>query len=145
MRCGARTIASSLHPFGPTTALMRSTSSPGIARGCASLFMTRTLTRLAEVQQLFRPPASTASPLSAPFARAYSCNMSPAQSEQDEPTLTAIANGGPIMLFDGVCNLCSGWVQFAIARDLAGNLRFAPIQSAYGQDVLRRRGLPTDL
>src|SRR5262245_13943725 len=147
MRCGARTAASSLHPFGPTTALIRSTSSPGIAwrRGCASSFMIRTLTRLAAAQQLFRPLASTAGRLSAPFARAYSCHMSAAQSEQNELTLTAIADGRPVMLFDGVCNLCSGWVQFAVARDPTANLRFAPIQSAYGQDFLRRRGLPTDL
>ena len=48
------------------------------------------------------------------------------------------------MLFDGVCNLCSGWVHFAIARDPAANLRFAAKQSAHGQDFLRRRGLPTD-
>ena len=71
--------------------------------------------------------------------------MSTAQSEQAEPALTAIANGRPLILFDGVCNLCSGWVRFAIAHDPAGNLRFAPIQSPYGQDFLRRRGLPTDL
>jgi len=70
--------------------------------------------------------------------------MSAVQSEKDEPVLTAIANGRPVMLFDGVCNLCSGWVHFAIARDPAANLRFATIQSAHGQDFLRRRGLPTD-
>lgn len=70
--------------------------------------------------------------------------MSATQSEQDEPILSAIANGRPVILFDGVCNLCSGWVHFAIARDPAANLRFAAIQSAHGQDFLRRRGLPTD-
>ena len=48
------------------------------------------------------------------------------------------------MLFDGVCNLCSGWVHFAIARDPAANLRFAAIQSAHGQDFPRRRRLPAD-
>jgi predicted DCC family thiol-disulfide oxidoreductase YuxK len=48
------------------------------------------------------------------------------------------------MLFDGVCNLCSGSVQFAIARDPAAKLRFAAIQSPYGQDFLRRRGLSAD-
>lgn len=67
-----------------------------------------------------------------------------ARPEKDEIALAAIANGKPIMLFDGICNLCSGSVRFAIARDPAANLRFAPIQSALGQDFLRRRGLPTD-
>jgi predicted DCC family thiol-disulfide oxidoreductase YuxK len=70
--------------------------------------------------------------------------MSAVLSEQDEPLLSAIANGKPVMLFDGVCNLCSGWVHFAIARDPAANLHFAAIQSAHGQAFLRRRGLPTD-
>jgi len=70
--------------------------------------------------------------------------MHTAQAGDDEPVLTAIANGRPVILFDGVCNLCSGWVHFAIARDPAANLRFATIQTAHGQDFLRRRGLPTD-
>jgi predicted DCC family thiol-disulfide oxidoreductase YuxK len=48
------------------------------------------------------------------------------------------------VLFDGVCHLCGGSVQFAIARDPAANLRFAAIQSIHGQAFLRRRGLPTD-
>jgi len=70
--------------------------------------------------------------------------MSAVQSEKDEPVLSAIANGRPVMLFDGVCNMCSGWVHFAIARDPAANLRFAAIQSSHGRDFLRCRGLPTD-
>jgi len=69
--------------------------------------------------------------------------MPAAETDRDEP-LSAIAKGRPVMLFDGVCNLCSGSVQFAIARDPAANLRFAAIQSPHGQDFLRRRGLPTD-
>ena len=43
--------------------------------------------------------------------------MCPASNEQHEPILPATANGRPVILFDGVCNLCSGSVQFAIARD----------------------------
>jgi predicted DCC family thiol-disulfide oxidoreductase YuxK len=63
---------------------------------------------------------------------------------QQEPVLAAAAKSRPVILFDGVCHLCSGWVQFAIARDPAANLCFAPIQSVHGQDFLRRRGLPLD-
>ena len=70
--------------------------------------------------------------------------MSPASNELDESILSATANGRPVILFDGVCNLCSGSVQFAIARDPKANLRFAAIQSPHGQDFLRRRGLPAD-
>jgi predicted DCC family thiol-disulfide oxidoreductase YuxK len=34
-----------------------------------------------------------------------------------------------IVLFDGVCNLCNGTVQFVIRRDRARRFRFAPLQS----------------
>ena len=35
-----------------------------------------------------------------------------------------------LLLFDGVCNLCSASVRFLIERDRASVLRFAAIQSA---------------
>jgi predicted DCC family thiol-disulfide oxidoreductase YuxK len=38
-----------------------------------------------------------------------------------------------VILFDGVCNLCNGFVQFVIARDAAGRFQFAALQSAAGQ------------
>ena len=38
-------------------------------------------------------------------------------------------NDNPIILFDGVCNLCSGAVQFVIERDPAARFRFAALQS----------------
>jgi predicted DCC family thiol-disulfide oxidoreductase YuxK len=34
-----------------------------------------------------------------------------------------------LVLFDGVCNLCNGAVNFIIDRDPAGYFRFAPLQS----------------
>ncbi|HEV2678792.1 MAG TPA: thiol-disulfide oxidoreductase DCC family protein [Aliidongia sp.] len=51
---------------------------------------------------------------------------------------------GPLILFDGVCNLCNGSVRFLLPRDRTGRLRFAPIQSEAGQSVLRRHGLPLE-
>jgi predicted DCC family thiol-disulfide oxidoreductase YuxK len=62
-----------------------------------------------------------------------------------EPILAATIGGKPVMLFDGVCNLCSFWVRFAIARDPAARLRFAAVQSDLGQDFLQHRNLPTDV
>jgi predicted DCC family thiol-disulfide oxidoreductase YuxK len=50
----------------------------------------------------------------------------------------------PLILFDGVCNLCSWSVQFLAPRDRDGMLRFAAVQSAVGQSVLKQHGLPTD-
>ena len=49
----------------------------------------------------------------------------------------------PLILFDGVCNLCSWSVQFLAPRDRAGRFWFAAVQSATGQAVLQRFGIPT--
>ncbi|NHN47813.1 thiol-disulfide oxidoreductase DCC family protein [Halostella sp. JP-L12] len=53
-------------------------------------------------------------------------------------------NDGPVVLFDGVCNLCSGFVQFLAPRDPEGRFRFASLQSEAGRELLAERGLPTD-
>lgn len=47
----------------------------------------------------------------------------------------------PVVLFDGVCNLCTGAVQFIVPRDADGTLRFAPLQSDVGADLLAECGL----
>lgn len=46
-----------------------------------------------------------------------------------------------IILFDGVCNLCSGSVQFVIKRDPATYFKFASLQSDFGQQQLQRLAL----
>lgn len=45
-------------------------------------------------------------------------------------------NQHPILLFDGVCNLCNGFVQFVIKRDEKGLFRFTALQSEPGQELL---------
>jgi predicted DCC family thiol-disulfide oxidoreductase YuxK len=35
----------------------------------------------------------------------------------------------PVVLFDGICNLCNGAVRFIIARDPAAHFRLAALQS----------------
>ena len=49
---------------------------------------------------------------------------------------------GPVILFDGVCNLCTGSVRFVIARDSRKRFRFASLQSPIAERLLGRR---TDL
>lgn len=49
-----------------------------------------------------------------------------------------------ILLFDGVCNLCDGFVQFVIKRDKKAYFRFAPLQSEVGQELLGKYKMPTD-
>lgn len=50
----------------------------------------------------------------------------------------------PILLFDGVCNLCNGFVQFVILRDPKAVFRFAPLQSKIGQQLASQAGFPID-
>jgi predicted DCC family thiol-disulfide oxidoreductase YuxK len=46
-----------------------------------------------------------------------------------------------IILFDGVCNLCSGAVQFVIKHDKNDIFRFASLQSDLGQSILQHIGV----
>jgi predicted DCC family thiol-disulfide oxidoreductase YuxK len=50
----------------------------------------------------------------------------------------------PIILYDGVCVFCSGFVRFVIERDPAARFRFASMQSEAGQQFLAELGLPLD-
>lgn len=50
----------------------------------------------------------------------------------------------PIILFDGVCNLCSSSVQFIIRHDPQKKFRYASLQSELGQSVLKEFNLPTN-
>lgn len=46
-----------------------------------------------------------------------------------------------LMLFDGVCNLCSGSVALAIRLDRKQALRFTPLQAPFGNALAVRYGL----
>ncbi len=50
----------------------------------------------------------------------------------------------PLVLFDGVCNLCSASVQFIIEHDPEGKIMFASLQSERGQAILQHLGMKTD-
>jgi predicted DCC family thiol-disulfide oxidoreductase YuxK len=49
--------------------------------------------------------------------------------------------GRVLVMFDGVCNLCNGFVQFLIRRDPEARFVFASLQSSFASDQLRRHGL----
>lgn len=46
----------------------------------------------------------------------------------------------PVILFDGVCNLCNGAVNLALDWDPNGNLRFSALQSNVGKSLLQVNG-----
>ncbi|MEJ2006247.1 MAG: thiol-disulfide oxidoreductase DCC family protein [Cyclobacteriaceae bacterium] len=47
------------------------------------------------------------------------------------------------MFFDGVCNLCNGFVDFILRRDPKGKFRFASLQSAAAEEYLRNHDVTT--
>ena len=51
--------------------------------------------------------------------------------------MTSTAEAGrPVILFDGVCNLCTGSVRFVIERDSRKQFRFASLQSPVAEKLL---------
>jgi predicted DCC family thiol-disulfide oxidoreductase YuxK len=50
----------------------------------------------------------------------------------------------PVILFDGVCNLCNASVQFVIKHDKKRLFRFASLQSSFGESILKQYNLPAD-
>ena len=48
-----------------------------------------------------------------------------------------------MLLFDGVCNLCSASVRFVIAHDRRERFQFASLQSDAGKELMRAHGVAT--
>ncbi len=53
-------------------------------------------------------------------------------------------NSNPVLLFDGVCNLCNGAVQFVIKNDKKKQFRFAALQSKAGNAFSKKYALPVE-
>ncbi|NDP20307.1 MAG: DUF393 domain-containing protein [Paludibacter sp.] len=52
-----------------------------------------------------------------------------------------------IIIFDGVCNLCCGWVNFLIRKDKYAKFTFASLQSESGKklsDIQKLNSIKTD-
>ncbi len=45
-----------------------------------------------------------------------------------------------LILYDGVCGLCHGFVKFLLKRDKDDQFRFAPLQSEFAQAIVMRHG-----
>jgi predicted DCC family thiol-disulfide oxidoreductase YuxK len=64
----------------------------------------------------------------------------------DSATQPASAGGAHLVLYDGVCGLCSRLLQFLLTHDRRGRFAFASLQSATGQAVIEGLGGdPTEL
>ena len=44
----------------------------------------------------------------------------------------------PVLLYDGTCGFCAASVQWVLARDRVGTLRFAPLQGETARPILAR-------
>ena len=50
----------------------------------------------------------------------------------------------PLIVFDGVCVFCSGFVRLVVRLDRKKRFRFATAQSPFGEALFRKYSLPTD-
>lgn len=72
----------------------------------------------------------------------------PAPSLPDDAAVIAAeaeASGGPILIFDGVCNICAFGVGLVLRADRAGVFRYAFAQGAVGGALKTRHGLAGDI
>lgn len=63
-----------------------------------------------------------------------------------DPQLRNIGERGArgLILYDGVCVLCSGWMRFVASRDADRRFLFTPIQSDYGRALAIKHGIDPD-
>ncbi len=50
----------------------------------------------------------------------------------------------PLILFDGVCNLCNGTIDFVLRHDKGKQFRFVPLQSKAGKKVKEKLHLSSE-
>ncbi|CAM6000530.1 unnamed protein product [Sphagnum balticum] len=78
------------------------------------------------------------------FFKTASSSSSTAFQGQLKADAYFASDSRPILLFDGVCNMCNGGVNFVLDNDPVGRLRFAALQSGAGRALLLRSGRAPD-
>jgi len=68
----------------------------------------------------------------------------PAYSFRDDPAVPDFPDDRPLIVFDGVCVLCSGFARFVLRHDRNEAFLFASAQSPLGQALYRHYGLDPD-
>jgi predicted DCC family thiol-disulfide oxidoreductase YuxK len=64
-----------------------------------------------------------------------------AYSYRDDPAVPKFPDDRPIIVFDGYCVLCSGWVSFVLRHDRRAVYRLLPAQSSIGHALYVHYGL----
>lgn len=67
--------------------------------------------------------------------------MVSATASDTAATLPVFDHDHPLVVFDGVCVLCSAWFRFILRHDREKHFRFATAQSPLGQVLYRHYGL----
>jgi predicted DCC family thiol-disulfide oxidoreductase YuxK len=66
-------------------------------------------------------------------------------SYRDDPNVPSFPDDNPIVIYDGNCRMCSGFVRFVLRHDRRDTLRFIAAQSALGAALYRHYRLdPVD-
>ncbi|MBD9648803.1 thiol-disulfide oxidoreductase DCC family protein [Ensifer sp. ENS09] len=66
-----------------------------------------------------------------------------AYSYRNDASVPAFADDKPVIVFDGECIFCSGWVRFLLRHDRHAQYRYLTAQSPLGQALYRHYGLDT--
>ncbi len=66
--------------------------------------------------------------------------LPPATTQEVDPEIAIEPAADAVVLFDGLCGLCHGSIQWFIKRDRDRVLRYAPLQGETAQHILRRFG-----
>ncbi|MBX5152600.1 DUF393 domain-containing protein [Rhizobium lentis] len=64
-------------------------------------------------------------------------------SYRTDPAVPAFADDRPLIVFDGECVFCSGWVKFVLKHDRQRRYRFLAAQTPLGEALYRHYGLDT--
>jgi predicted DCC family thiol-disulfide oxidoreductase YuxK len=64
----------------------------------------------------------------------------PAEAGYSRFVHTDLGSGKTLVLYDGVCAMCNGFVRFVLKHDPASRFIFAPLQSDVARDTLQRHG-----
>ncbi|MEP6344046.1 MAG: DCC1-like thiol-disulfide oxidoreductase family protein [Maricaulaceae bacterium] len=67
-----------------------------------------------------------------------------AYSYRSDQTVPDFDDSRPIIVFDGHCALCSGWVQFVLKHDTRKKFNFIVAQSSLGEALYAHYGLKSE-
>ncbi|GAM21999.1 hypothetical protein SAMD00019534_051740, partial [Acytostelium subglobosum LB1] len=98
------------------------------------------------------PPINTATPGGDEF-KEVSVDIEGLALQQQQIPTTAVTKPSyrpssppkSIVMFDGVCNVCDGFVHFVYPRDTQKRFTFQALQTIKGREILQYYGIPEDL